>query len=215
MRAFKRAFFLPLLLALFLPLAGLAGEQDAADLLRDLRPTAGAAEFRYEETRVLELVAAPWHGWGYLLSGADGSLVKLQMFPQRVVMAIVGDRMWYYDHDQNQRRSAPLGAAGAMQQQIAAFRSILQGRADELRGLYTLDAKRQGGHWTLHLAAKAKPAGTGVASLEMSGEERGTHRNLRIVEADGESTEYRLEKTNEGQSVELTIQRLLGEATGE
>lgn len=202
----------PLGLALLFPLATLAGETEALSLLQELRPAGGAAEFRYEETRVLELVAEPWHGWGYLFSSADGSLVKLQMFPQRAVMAISGGQMLYYDREHNQRRSAPLGFAGAAQRQITAFRSILQGRIDELRGLYEFDAERKDGRWRLRLTPKA---GQAVAAIEMSGEDRGPRRTLRVREADGESSEYRLEQTGAGAALELTIQRLLLEAAGE
>lgn len=202
-----------LLFTLLFPLATLAGESEALSLLQDLRPAGGAAEFRYEETRVLELVAEPWHGWGYLFSSADGSLVKLQMFPQRAVMAISGGQMLYYDREQNRRRSAPLGFAGAAQRQITAFRSILQGRIDELRGLYELDAERKDGRWILRLIPKAGQ--TDAAAIEMTGEEKAPQRTLKIREAGGESSEYRLEKTGEGQALELTIQRLLLEAAGE
>lgn len=201
-----------LCLFLLLPLTALAGEPEAIALLRDLRPADGAAEFRYEETRVLELVAEPWHGSGFLLSGADGSLVKLQLSPQRVVMAVADGRMWYYDPAKDERHNASLDSDGAVQRQISAFRAILQGRAEELRTLYRLDAERKQGRWTLRLAGKEADA---VAAIEMSGEDRGPHRTLRIHDADGESTDYRLEKTAGGEAVETKLRGLLREATGE
>ncbi|MBS1212515.1 MAG: outer rane lipoprotein carrier protein LolA, partial [Proteobacteria bacterium] len=91
-----------LALSFFLPCAATA-DQDPWSILRRYLPQPGAAEFRYEETHTLELMAEPWHGQGYLLSAPDGSLVKLQLTPQRVIMAISGGQMYYYDPGQGQR----------------------------------------------------------------------------------------------------------------
>ena len=184
-------------------------------LLQDRFRQPGAAEFRYEETHTLELMAAPWHGQGYMLSAADGSLVKLQLAPQRVIMAISGGRMYYFDAEQRQRRSASLSYAGQAQEQIAAFRAILQGQVDELRALYDLSAIKHGENWKLRLAAKTKPSGSALESIEISGGTDERKRQILIRQADGESTEYRLEKTGEGQSLEFSVQRLLQEAAGE
>lgn len=201
-----------LLLALLFPLTALAGEPEALALLKELKPAEGAAEFRYEETRVLELVAEPWHGSGSLLSGSDGSLVKLQLSPRRVVMAVAGGRMWYYDPEKDERHGADLDADGAAQRQIAAFRALLQGRAEELRTRYRLDGERKQGRWTLRLTGKDADA---VASIEMSGEDRGPRRTLRIRDADGESTDYRLEKAAGGEAAAAKLHSLLREAMGD
>lgn len=199
-------------LALLLPLTATAGEPEAIALLREHRPAGGAAEFRYQETRVLELVAEPWHGTGYLLSGADGSLVKLQLTPQRVVMAVAGGQMWYFDPGKNERHSASLDSDGTVQRQISAFRAILQGRTDELQTRFRLDGERKQGHWILRLAGKDPESSV---FIEMSGEGQGAHRTLKIRDADGESTEYRLEKTVGSEAVDTRLRDLLREATGD
>lgn len=202
-----------LLLALW-PMALLADEAALPQLLARIHQS-GAAQFHYEETRRLELATSPWHGEGYMLSGADGSLVKLQLLPKRVIMAIVQDRMYYWDPEQQQRSSAPLSFAGAAAGQIAVFRAILQGQAESLRPSYDFAAEKQGKRWTLRVTPKPGQDGADAPSVEISGDEDRNQRRIAIRQPDGESTEYRMERTDEGQRLEYSIQRLLLEAAGE
>lgn len=197
-----------------LPWAVLA-ESDPWSMLQDRFRPGTAAEFRYEETRTLDLMAAPQRAQGYLLSAADGTLVKLQLAPHRIIMAISGDRMYYYDAAQGQRRSAPLSYAGDALEQIAVFRAILQGRAGELRSRYDLIADRHGDLWNLRLTARSKIDGTGLESIAISGRADVGKRQVSIRQADGDATEYSLERTGEGGGLEFSVQRLLQEAAGE
>jgi len=202
-----------MLLALW-PWAGLADEADIADLLMRVKQ-AGTAEFRYQETRVLELAASPWQGQGYMYSGADGSLVKLQLQPKRAIMAIVeGRQMVYFDPQEKQRHSAPVSQAGPAAAQITLFRAILQGHAEELKPAYDFAAKTQGKQWTLTLTPKPDPADEDAPTVEIAGGEDERMRRILIRQGDGESTEYRMVKTGEGSQLDASIQRLLLEAVG-
>jgi len=203
-----------LLLLALLPGAVLADEAGLDELLGRIRQN-GTAEFRYDETRTLELAAAPVQAQGYMLSGADGSLVKLQLVPKRVIMAISQGRMLYWDPEQNQRHAAPLGHAGEAAAQIAVFRSILQGHAEELKPSYDLTQEKHGKRWVLRVSPKPGLGDEDAPSIEFAGEEGTAKRKVLIRQPDGESTEYRLEKTAEGKNLEFSIQRLLLEAAGE
>jgi hypothetical protein len=206
-----------LVAALLAPAAGHAGPPDSPllpEVLARLYQTE-AVSFRYEETRTLELLAAPWRGWGYLFSSPDGTLVKLQLSPERVVMAITGERMLYHDAAHGQRQSAPLAFAGAMAGPVALFRSVLQGRGGELQAHYEVTAERRERQWRLRFAPKAPGPDAAGTRIEMSGADAGPERRIVIEQADGERTEYRLEKTEEGRHLEVSIQRLLLEAQGD
>jgi hypothetical protein len=186
---------------------------DSPDPLQRFRQTA-ATQYRYEETRTLELMAAPWKGKGYLLSSPDGTLVKLQLSPERIIMAISGERMMYYDSAHGQRQSAPLGQGGPMAEQVGAFRAILQGRTAELRSGYDIRTETRDKRWTLHLAGKARKAGEPPPVLEISGDENLRRRHILIRQPDGEKTEYALEKSAEGKHLEPWIKDLVAEASG-
>lgn len=201
------------LLAL-LPLAGFADDNLTAELLAKIRH-GGEAKFRYEETRTLELAASPWHGQGYMLSGAYDILVKLQLRPKRVIMALTDQRMYYWDPEQQQRHSAPLGAGGPGAEQITVFRSILQGHAEALRSTYDFASEKHGKRWTLRVTPKPGQGNENAPSVAIAGDDDDSQRQVLISQPDGESTEYRMVKAAEGQMPEYSISNLLHEAIGD
>lgn len=202
-----------LLLALS-PITVLGGEPELQALLARIRQN-GSAEFHYEETRRLELASSPWQGEGYMLSGANGSLVKQQLQPTRIIMAIAEGRMYYWDPEQNQRHSAPLGQSGQAADLITVFIAILQGHADELKSSYDFTPEMHGKQWILRLTPKLDQNNENASTIEISGNEDESKRQILIRQPDGESTEYRMIKTSEGQKPENSIQRLLLEAIGD
>ncbi len=202
-----------LLLAL-LPTPGFCDETELQALLGRIRQS-GSAEFHYEEIRKLELASSPWQGQGNMLSGSDGSLVKQQLQPTRVVMAIAEGRMYYWDPEQQQRHTAPLGQSGQASALITVFIAILQGHADGLKSSYDFAPEQHGKHWILRLTPKPELGNQEAATVEISGEEDGRKQQVLIRQPDGESTEYRMLKTAEGQQLDKIIQRLLLEAMGD
>ncbi len=201
------------LLLAFLPLSGFADPSSPEELLAKIRHS-GNAKFRYEETRKLELASEPWHGQGYMLSGADGILVKLQLKPKRVIMAMSDQRMYYWDPEQKQRHSAPLGS-GPGAEQITVFRSILLGKAEALRSTYDFASETHGKRWTLRATPKPGQGNDNAPSLEIMGDEDDSQRQVVISQPDGESTEYRMVKAPEDQAAEYSITRLMQEAIGD
>lgn len=199
-----------LLLAGLTPTA-LADDANLTEILARIRRD-GAAEFRYQETRTLELASAPWHGEGLMLSGNDGSLIKLQQQPNRVVMAIAGDKMYYWDPAQQQRHVAPLESEGPAGQ-IVLFRKLLQGKIDELRADYDMKAEQHQQQWTLRLTPKA--GADDAFSIEISGDQNPDRRRLLIRQADDESSDYQLQLSHDNPDPSATIKQLLTEAAGE
>jgi hypothetical protein len=189
-----------------------APDKNIAKILDHFRQTA-AAGYQYQEVRALELVDAPWHGAGLLFSGADGTLIKLQLSPERIIMAITASRMYYYHAAQGQRYSAPLDFTAPMLAQIGTFRAILQGRADELYANYAVAVEQHGSRWKLHLAGKT-PDNAGL-KLEVSGDDVKAQCKLLMQQADDEKTEYVIEPATARQLTGLSQARLLAEAAGE
>lgn len=195
-------------------MSGFCDELDLQALLGRIRQS-GSAEFHYEETRKLELASSPWQGQGNMLSGADGSLIKLQLQPTRIIMAITEGRMYYWDSEQKQRHTAPLGQSGQASDLITVFIAILQGHADELKSSYDFVPEQHGKRWTLRLTPKPELSNEDAATVEISGDEDGRKQQVLIRQPDGESTEYRMMKTAEGPQLDNVIQRLLLEAMGD
>ncbi len=188
-----------------------ADDAQVRELLDRVRQT-GAARFHYQETRKLELATEAWNGEGYLLSGADGSLVKLQLKPSRVIMAIADDQMVYWDPEQKQRHSAPLSYGGPAEQ-IRVFRAILQGRSEELQGAYRFAAETRGQQWLLTMTPNGDQVGADAPTIEISGAADDGTRRLSIRQPDGDATEYRMTKAADDAAPD--IRSLLREAIGD
>ncbi len=201
-------------LGLFVSFAAWAEMPDPLQLLQYMRQN-GSSQFAYTETRQLELAASPWLGQGYMLSDAEGSLVKLQLNPGRIVMAIAHDQMYYWDAQQQQRHAAPLTDANVSASQIKLFRAILQGDSEQLQSLYNLSSEQQGTHWILRLTPKSDHSGDEIPSFEISGDTDNQLRRIMIRQADGEYTEYRLRHTHTEQEPVFDLQSLLREAVGD
>lgn len=202
------------LLLVLWPMAGLANEAGLTELLGRIRYN-GSAEFSYQETRKLELSSSPWNGRGMMLSGVDGSLIKLQLQPMRVIMVSTEQRMYYWDPEQQQRHSALIAQAGAAGEEITLFRSIIQGHTEHLQSTYNFTHQVHGKAWTLRMTPKPGLNDESAPTIEISGNEDDSKRQVLIRQADGESTEYQMVKTAEGPEVEKSIRRLLLEAIGD
>lgn len=191
-----------------------ADDSQLPEVLARLRQS-GPNTFQYRETRRLELAASPWQAQGVMLTDAAGTLVKLQLQPSRVIMAISGDSLYYWDAAQNQRHSLPISYADDAAMQILIFRSILQGRIQELQVGYELAADIQNQHWSLRMQPNPDQAGENAPSIDISGDADPDKRQILIRQADGETTEYRIEKAADQQAAAYTIPQLLQEAGGE
>jgi len=202
------------LLLFFIALPCLADDSKLPEVLSKLRQS-GQASFQYRETRQLELASTPWQAQGIMLTDADGSLVKLQLQPSRVIMAISGDTLYYWDPAQNQRHSMPISYADDAAAQILIFRSILQGRTQELQAGYDLVADVRNQHWFLRMQPKNAAAEDNTPAIDISGDADPDKRQILIRQADGETTEYHIEKTTAQQAATYSIPQLLQEASGE
>ena len=191
-----------------------ADEVSVAELLAHIQHHT-ASEFSYQETRKLELSTTAWQGQGRMLSGAEGSLVKLQLSPRRIIMASNQQQMYYWDAEQKQRHSGTVEDIGEAAEQITLLRSIMQGQMNELSASYNISAKKQGKQWYLRVSPKAEHREENRPTIEFSGDERNNKQRVIITGDDGESTEYQMQKTADGSPVEKAIQDLLREAKGE
>lgn len=200
------------MLLLILPFASLAEDRILADVLARLHEQ-GGAKYRYQEIRRLELLDAPVQAQGYMLTDDLGTLVKLQLQPNRVIMAIAGQSMYYWDPAQNRRHSAPLSQGGAAAQQIAVFRSVLQGRIEDLQPVYDFVAETHGKQWTLRLTPKQDRGDASSPRITISGDTKDQHRSIVIEQADGESSEYSISQAAD--DTEHNISALLREVTGD
>ena len=171
--------------------------------------------FRYAETRNLEMLDAPWQGGGLLLASKDGTLVKLQMQPQRKVMAITPGEMIYFDSETEERRRLPLGTPHPMTRQALIFQELLQGRMDRISTDYDMVFQKTTPNWTLTLKPKATHEQPVFLEIIMRGSADNATRNIFLRESTGDSSSLNMQLLDTGPQLEFMIERLLREAIGQ
>jgi hypothetical protein len=207
-------YCLVLLLMLFAQ-QGLSNDAVLPEILALLRQP-DAAKFLYRETRQLELIISPSQSQGYMLTAANGTLIKLQLQPSRIIMAIAGERMIYWEPEQNLRHNMPLSDGGEAAQQIELFRAILQGQTDKLQTRFDFTAKKHAGQWLLRLTPKPEQGEQHLPTVEISGSTDDDNlRKIVIRQADSETSEYHISKILDNEAKDYSISGLLQEAAGD
>lgn len=171
--------------------------------------------FRYQETRNLELLDTPWQGGGLLLASKDGTLVKLQMRPERKIMAITPGEMIYFDSETEERRRLPLSTPHPVTRQVIIFQELLQGRLDKISTDYDITFQQTAPDWTLTLKPKATHDKPVFTEIIMQGSVDSTTRNIHLTESGGDSSDLAMQLLDTGPQLEFMIERLLREAIGQ
>jgi hypothetical protein len=171
--------------------------------------------FRYQETRHLELLDSPWQGGGLLLASKDGTLVKLQMRPERKIMAITPGEMIYFDSETEERRRLPLSTPHPMTRQALIFQELLQGRLDRISTDYDITFQKTAPDWTLTLKPKATHDKPVFTEIVMKGSVDSATRDIHLTENGGDSSDLAMQLLETGPQLEFMIERLLREAIGQ
>ncbi len=170
-------------------------------------------QFRYEETRTLALMAQPWRSSGFMLVDPGGTLVKLQLAPERIIMIAAPDELLYHDPGRGERRRLPLPAAVPQVEGIVLLKHLLKGEFEPIRRQYHLDYRKSKAGWQLDLTPKdPESAPFRAIGLRADSERR---RVLEIVERDGDRSTTELILDEQGDQLRFTIARLRQEASGE
>ncbi len=171
-------------------------------------------QMRYRETRILTLLAQPWQGRGYLLADVDGTLVKLQLSPQRVIMIATPDQLLYYDSSSGERHRVPLPAPVPQAEGIVLLQQLLRGDLEPVRRDYRIEYFETGQGWELKLVPKASISAA-FKEVTLTGDLEGHRQVLEMTEQDGDRTITEMTLDDRGAKLAYTIARLLREAEGE
>jgi hypothetical protein len=171
--------------------------------------------FRYEEMRDLELLDVPWQGGGLLLVSKDSTLVKLQMRPQRKIMAITPVEMIYFDSETGERHRLPLSTPHPMTRQAMIFQDLLQGRKDRISADYEITFQQNTSDWSLNFTPKQTTQKPVFNQITMRGNDGSGTRKIDLKERSGDSSSLTMHVLDTGSQLEFMIERLLREATGQ
>lgn len=189
--------------------ARLGEADDPAQRLKLTEPV----QLSYQETRTLALLAQPWQGRGFLLADPEGTLVKLQLSPQRVIMVATPSELLYFDPGSGERHQVPLPAPVPQAEGIVLLQQLLRGDLESIRRRYRVDYGEDGQGWRLQLTP-LKGQGP-YREVSLRGEGEGKRQVLVILEKDGDRTVTEMTLDERGPQLSYTIERLLREALGQ
>ncbi len=209
---FNKILNLTVLLFLALSLNN-AYSKDSLSTLMQTMKSEQATRIAYKETKTLELMDQPWEGSGFMYSLPPDLMVKEQLLPKRVLMGVKGDKMFYFDQQNNFRHQGELDKNDLMSLNVAVFKALINADEALLRNMYQVDFSSTAKGWAMNLTPKNNQE-LGFSTL-VSGATYQQIDKIRMKQADGDSSEFILKKDASGERVKNIAIRLYQELQGE
>jgi outer membrane lipoprotein-sorting protein len=190
-----------------------AYSKDSLSSLMQAMKSEQATRIAYKETKTLELMDQPWEGSGFMYSLPPDLMVKEQLLPKRVLMGIKGDKMFYFDQQNNFRHQGELDKNDLISLNVAVFKALINADEALLRNMYQVDFKSTAKGWAMNLTPKNNQE-LGFSTL-VSGATDQQVDKISMKQADGDSSEFTLQKDASGERVKNIAIRLYQELQGE
>lgn len=196
--------------------AALAPSVQAEESLKALMQRMKAnpvAKVAYQETRTLKLLTEAWHGSGFLYSLPPDLMIREQLKPERLLMGVQGNKVFYFDVKNNTRHEGELAADSEQSVPLVVFKAIANADEALLRSVYDIVFAATAQGWTMDLTPKQ--AAGAVTKIIVSGLSGQAANKVRIVQAEGEYSEFSLQKVADGSANDAAINLLFQELQGE
>jgi hypothetical protein len=204
-------FFVWLLLAWLMPETGWS--DDSLPRVMQRMRSDKAVRIAYRETRTLELMDQPWRGSGYMYSLPPDLMIKEQLQPERLLMAVKGEQMFYFDPVNDVRHHDEMSVDNPLSLNIGVFRALINADEALLHRLYRADFSRSPHRWSITLKPKQDSASN--FSIVISGSAQKQADTVQVRQPDGDFSEFSLQPEAEGDEVAASVNRLYRELVGE
>lgn len=197
-------------------LIAIANASSAADSVSSLMQKMQnnkAVKMAYQEIRTLELMDQPWHGSGFMYSIAPDLMIREQLKPQRLLMGIKGDSMFYFDPENNVRHQAEMNEDNPLSLNIAVFKALITADEALLKRMYVIDFKTKAERWLMTL--KSKQQLESRFNIVVSGLKDLPADTIITQQDDGDLSEFLLQSSSSGSEVQQKAARLYKELVGE
>jgi hypothetical protein len=172
-----------------------------------------AVRIAYRENRTLELMDQPWQGSGYLYSLPPDLMLKEQLQPERVLMAVKGEQMFYYDPADDVRHQGEMNEDNPLSLNIGVFRALINADEGLLHRLYEVAFSSTERDWAIKL--KPKQDSESDFSIVISGLAQQQADTITVRQPDGDLSEFSLRPDAQGDEIEAVVNRLYRELLGE
>ena len=206
-----------MVMAIFLFIAMLGNQvcyaEDSLSAVMQRMKTDSAVKIVYQETRTLELMDQPWLGSGYMYSMAPDLMIREQLQPQRLLMGVKGNKMYYFDPEHGVRHQGEMDIANPLTLNIAVFKALINADEVLLRRLFQIEFSTKSQRWVMILKPRLD-SGSGF-SITVSGLPGQQADTIISKQADGDLSEFMLQKNVTGAAVNSTVMQLYHELSGE
>jgi len=190
-----------------------ADAEDSIDAVMRTMKSNAAVKMAYQEIRTLELMDKPWHGSGYMYSMPPDLMIREQLKPRRLLMAVKADKMYYFDPDKHIRHEGEMDDSSPLSLNVAVFKALMNADDELLREMYLIDFSSQPKRWIMSLKSKQESdSGFNIVVSGLSDQQVDT---IIIKQPDGDQSEFILEQQGTGNEVTAAVLKLQTELTGE
>ncbi len=165
-----------------------------------------AIQMSYKETRTLELMDEPWLGSGNLYSMPPDIMIREQLLPKRLLMGVIGNKMFYFDPENNTRYVDEFDDDSPRTLSIAVFKALVNADEKLLHRLYKVKFSSSKKTWEMNLTPKQNEDST--LSINVLGLADQPASKFQITQEEGEISEFDLQKKSQGLGVKKIIQQL-------
>lgn len=172
-----------------------------------------AVKINYQEIRTLELFDQDWQGSGHMYSTPDGIMLREQIQPKRLLMAVNKEELFYYDVENQVRHQGKMQQDDPLTLQFAVFYALINADEALLSRLYQIHFVTNSLRWLMTLTPKQAESGL---SIVVSGPLSQKMDTIIIKQADGDLSEFMLQSSENstGEQVTKTVNRLYAELVG-
>ncbi len=182
-------------------------QETLSSVLARMKPQT-VVKIHYRETRYLELLDKPWKGSGYFYV-FPGGMIKEQWYPQRQIMAVKANKLYYFDPFADVRYQGEMeGDTGG---QAIAFKGLMAGDEELLQKFFQIDFYNRNKSWVLTLVPKQPRLAEQLSRVVISGAINQSANKIEIFLTDGDRHVMQLEATERGDQLNHKVEQLLTE----
>ncbi|MCK4842072.1 MAG: hypothetical protein KAT04_09350 [Methylococcales bacterium] len=171
-----------------------------------------AIKIAYQETRILELLDEPWQGSGFMYSIAPDLMIREQLKPQRLLMAVNADKLYYFDPVNHVRHQGEMGSDQSISLNIAVFKALITADEALLKSMYQVEFSSKAQRWVMTL--KPRQESNSEFSIVVTGLRGQQVDTVIIKQTDGDLSEIMMQSNASGNQVKNTIMQLYKELEG-
>ncbi|MFK5951287.1 MAG: outer membrane lipoprotein carrier protein LolA [Methylococcales bacterium] len=194
-------------------ISNLSYAEDSVSALMQKMQAKTAVKIAYQEVRTLELMDQPWYGSGFMYSIAPDLMIREQLKPQRLLMGIKGDQLFYFDPENHLHHQAEITEDNPLSLNVAVFKALITADEALLKRMYLIEFSHQSERWVMKL--KPKQNSESGFSIVVSGLPEQAADTIIVKQADGDLSEFLLQQKGVGEQVKKTATRLYKELVGE